>query len=58
MERYRVRQGASPAWGGDLPYLYDVWDLIARSLWDNFGSAPVDTLVEQAIDQAVTAEPP
>ncbi|MCL4741000.1 MAG: hypothetical protein KJZ54_02245 [Phycisphaerales bacterium] len=56
MERFRVRHGAGAMWGGDLPYLYDVWDAIARALWTKLGTEPIDRLVESAIVTVMNAE--
>ncbi len=56
MERYRANQGPNATWGGDLPYLYDVWDLIAWRMWDRQRAVPLNTLVERAVEEAVNAE--
>ena len=49
MERYRVSQGPNASWGGELPYLYEVWDSIARTLWEYLDSDELDALVRRAI---------
>lgn len=49
MERFRVSHGEAAKWGGELPYLYDVWDAIAIAIWLRLGSEPLDGLVEAAI---------
>lgn len=41
MERFRVRHGTCATWGGELPYLYDVWDAIARALWLTLDEEPL-----------------
>jgi hypothetical protein len=56
MERYRVQRGATATWGGELPHSYDIWDAIAQSLWTGIESAPLVTLVRQAIEQAAIVE--
>ncbi|MBK8915912.1 MAG: hypothetical protein IPM64_15185 [Phycisphaerales bacterium] len=56
MERYRVKRGWGAKWGGDLPYVYDVWDAIAETLWVRLGEGPLDELVQSAIEQAVNVE--
>lgn len=53
MESFRVKQGVSATWGGDLPYLYEVWDAIAQGLWDHLGKEPSDAIVLRSIEQAV-----
>lgn len=55
MERYRFAHGPSAAWGGELPYLYDVWDAIAGALCEKLDGEPVDRLVLQAIDTLMEA---
>jgi hypothetical protein len=57
MERFRVLHGTSSTWGGDLPYLYDVWDSIAEALLANLGNLPFNELVESAIERVVQIEP-
>lgn len=56
MERFRIMHGASAGWGRELPYLYDIWDAIAQAMWDHLGSVPMETLVQRAIEQTVSAE--
>jgi hypothetical protein len=56
MERFRVSHGANAAWGGELPYLYDVWDAIAEAMWTKLGKEPLDQLVESAIEGVVSVE--
>lgn len=50
MERFRVSHGTGAKWGGDLPYLYEVWDAIAAAMWDKLGTATVDNIVSDAIE--------
>lgn len=52
MERFRAKRGTSATWGGDLPYLYEVWDAIAHGLWNHLGAEPLDVLVQQSIEGA------
>jgi hypothetical protein len=54
MERFRVKHGTTATWGGDLPYLYEVWDSIAEELWSNLGKEPLSQLVEFAIERIVS----
>jgi len=56
MERFRTKYGIAATWGGELPYLYDVWDAIARALWADLGAVPLDALVEGAIEEVVSVE--
>ena len=56
MELFRVRQGAAATWGGELPYLYDVWDAIAQALWARLGKEPLKQLVDSAIWSVVNAK--
>lgn len=56
MEWVRVKHGVNARWGGELPYLYDVWDAIAQGLWDHLGAEPVDAIVHRSIEQVVSAE--
>lgn len=49
MEELRTEQGANATWGGELPYLYDVWDAIAKGLWADLGSQPVNVIVHRSI---------
>lgn len=56
MERFRVSHGEAAKWGGELPYLYDVWDAIAMAIWLRLGSEPLDELVEAAICATVTID--
>jgi hypothetical protein len=53
MERFRVKHGATATWGGDLPYLYDVWDSIAEAMWTKLGKEPLEQLVDFAIERVV-----
>lgn len=53
MERFRVKNGATATWGGDLPFLYDVWDSIADGMRTKLGREPLDHLVESAIERVV-----
>lgn len=53
MEQFRVTHGITATWGGDLPYLYDVWDSIAAEMWTKLGDEPLQQLVESAIDRVV-----
>jgi hypothetical protein len=32
MEQFRISRGSGAAWGGELPYLYEVWDAIADAM--------------------------
>ncbi|MBX3322771.1 MAG: hypothetical protein KF757_07250 [Phycisphaeraceae bacterium] len=57
MERFRVRHGASAKWGGELPYLYDVWDSIAQAIWLELEKKPIDQIVESAIWSVMSARP-
>lgn len=54
MERFRAKHGDSAKWGGELPYVYEVWDAIAHELYERLGTEPLDSLVHRAIDKAVT----
>jgi hypothetical protein len=56
MERFRAKHGTSATWGGDLPYLYDVWDAVAQALWANLGATQLGALVEEAIEQVASVE--
>lgn len=56
MERFRVRHGEDAKWGGELPYLYDVWDAIAMAIRLRLGTAPLDELVEAAIRATVSVD--
>ena len=56
MERFRVKRGRTASWGGDLPYLYDVWDSIAKAMWMKLGKEPLDQLVESAIERVVNVQ--
>ena len=49
MEQFRVRHGASAKWGGELSYLYDVWDSIAHAIWMDLGNMPINQIAESAI---------
>lgn len=49
MERFRVGRGAFAKWGGELPYLYDVWDAIAHAIWLELDTVPLAQIVESAI---------
>lgn len=52
MEGHRVRLGSTATWGGELPYLYDVWDAIARGVWTRLGQDPLERIVAGAIESA------
>jgi hypothetical protein len=56
VERFRVKHGASARWGGELPYLYDVWDAIARAIRQKLDLEPLDQMVESAIESVTDAE--
>lgn len=56
MERFRATHGGSATWGGELPFLYQVWDAIAQGLWDHLGAEPVDAIVDRSIEQAMSAD--
>jgi len=56
MELFRAKYGIAATWGGELPYLYGVWDAIARALWADLGAVPLDALVEKAIEEVVSIE--
>jgi hypothetical protein len=56
MERFRVRHGASAKWGGELPYLYDVWDAIAHTIWLELDKKPLNHMVESAIRSVMGTE--
>ena len=51
MEDFRTKHGVTATWGGDLPYLYEVWDAIAQALWEQLGMVPLDVVVQRAIEQ-------
>lgn len=50
MEHFRIKQGATSVWGGDLPYLYEIWDAIALAMLNRLGAEPLDRLVTEAIE--------
>ncbi len=54
MERFRAKHGDSATWGGELPYLYEVWDAIAQGLWDRLGEEPLDVVVHRSIERAMS----
>lgn len=54
MEGFRAKHGVTATWGGDLPYLYEVWDAIAQALWEQLGMVPLDVIVQRAIEQVVS----
>jgi hypothetical protein len=54
MERCRAKHGPSATWGGDLPYLYEVWDAIAQGLRDHLGEDPLDVVVHRSIERAMS----
>lgn len=54
MERFRAKHGNSATWGGDLPYLYEVWDAIAQGIWENLAAEPLEAIVQHAIERAVS----
>lgn len=56
MEQFRVKHGATAKWGGELPYLYDVWDAIAQMIWLKLDKKPLDHLVESAIRSVMGTE--
>lgn len=56
MERFRVKHGTTAMWGGDLPYLYDVWDSIAEAMWTKLGKEPLNQLVESAIERLMNVK--
>ena len=56
MEQYRTQQGATSAWGGDLPYLYEVWDAIAEAMWQRLDTEPIEELTLTAITSVVENE--
>lgn len=56
METYRVGRGPTASWGGELPYLYDAWDSIAKRLWDGLGSSTVEELALEGIFDACSVE--
>jgi hypothetical protein len=58
MECFRARHSAAATWGGELPYLYDVWDAIAQSLLTGLGKEPLERLVDSAIRSVVSANTP
>lgn len=49
MERFRSHCGSSSTWGGDLPYLYDVWDAIARTIYTQLGTDTLENLINTTI---------
>jgi hypothetical protein len=54
MERFRAKHGDSATWGGELPYVYEVWDAIAQGLWDRLGEEPLDMVVRRSIERAMS----
>ena len=54
MERFRANHGDSATWGGELPYLYEVWDAIAQGLWDRLDEEPLDVVVHRSIERALS----
>jgi hypothetical protein len=56
MERFRVKHRIAVTWGGDLPYLYEVWDAIAQGLWEHLGAEQVDAIVHRSIEQAMSLD--
>ena len=56
MERFRMKYGTNAIWGGELPYLYDVWDAIAKALWTRLGLEPIDQLVELVLEAMTNAK--
>ena len=49
MEHHRQSFGETAAWGGELPYLYDVWDAIAKLLWNELPLDDMPSLVARAV---------
>jgi hypothetical protein len=56
VEAYRVRHGMNATWGGELPYIYEVWDSVARMLWERMKSKSTAELVRVAIEQTVAGD--
>ncbi len=56
MERFRVRQGPGATWGGELPYIYDVWDAIASAMWLHMEEESLEDIVLKAIESTANSE--
>lgn len=58
MEQHRASLGKNTKWGGELPYIYDVWDAIAELLWNELPVENMAGVVARAVEEAKCGEIP
>jgi hypothetical protein len=57
MEHHRQSLGRTAAWGGELPHVYEVWDAIAKLLWDELPVSDMAGLISRAVQMAECTQP-